>query len=189
MSNKETGVIDNFLDGKGYGFISVKNDNNDIFFHQSDVVSQNFSEGDNVEFIKEQGQKGPKATKVKVIADPVTEFLKENVLFLEETDYDDFCDNTLEYADNLKDKELTTSQIRKIYSRIMNAETPRDLKLLRPQFAYTAGRSDKAGVRDLMDLLDFLVKKMEEENQKQLENFLQFIEAVVAYRKYVGGDK
>jgi CRISPR type III-A-associated protein Csm2 len=110
-------------------------------------------------------------------------------LILEETDYDDFCDTTLEYAEKLKNGELTTSQIRKIYSRIMNADTPRDLKILRPQFAYTAGRSDKAGVKDLMELLDFLVKKMDETSQKQHGNFLQFMEAVVAYRKYVGGDK
>lgn len=72
----------------------------------------------------------------------------------------------------------------------MNADTPRDLKLLRPQFAYTAGRNEKKpGVKNLMELLDFLVKKMDEENKKQQQNFLQFMEAVVAYRKYVGSDK
>ncbi|SDD13257.1 type III-A CRISPR-associated protein Csm2 [Halanaerobium congolense] len=188
MSDKERGMIKNFNDGRGFGFISRKN-GSDVFFHQSNVISNSFNEGDNVEFEITPGDRGPKATKVKVVADPTTEFLKEHVLILEETDYDDFCDTTLEYAEKLKNGELTTSQIRKIYSRIMNADTPRDLKILRPQFAYTAGRSDKAGVKDLMELLDFLVKKMDETSQKQHGNFLQFMEAVVAYRKYVGGDK
>ncbi|MFW6025305.1 MAG: type III-A CRISPR-associated protein Csm2 [Candidatus Woesearchaeota archaeon] len=188
MSDKERGIIKDFNNTRGYGFISRKN-GSDVFFHQSNVVSKNFNEGDNVEFEITAGDKGPKAIKVKVVADLTTEFLKENVLFLEETDYDDFCDTTLEYAEKLKNGELTTSQIRKIYSRIMNADNPRDLKLLRPQFAYTAGRSDKAGVKDLMQLLDFLVKKMDETSQKQHGNFLQFMEAVVAYRKYVGEDK
>lgn len=189
MSDKEKGVIKKIDDSGNYGFISRKS-KDDIFFHKSDIMSNNFNEGDNVEFEIASGDRGPKAAKVKIIADPTIEFLKENVLILEETDYDEFCDTVLEYAETLKQGDLKTSQIRKIYSRIMNADTPRDLKLLRPQFAYTAGRNEKKpGVKNLMELLDFLVKKMDEENKKQQQNFLQFMEAVVAYRKYVGSDK
>ena len=40
-----------------------------------------------------------------------------------------------------------------------------------------------------MDLLDFLVKSMEIDNDEHLNNFKQFMETIVAYRKYVGDDK
>jgi CRISPR/Cas system CSM-associated protein Csm2 small subunit len=40
-----------------------------------------------------------------------------------------------------------------------------------------------------MDLLDYLVKKMDINNEQHLDNFKQFMEAIVAYRKYVGDDK
>jgi CRISPR/Cas system CSM-associated protein Csm5 (group 7 of RAMP superfamily) len=37
-----------------------------------------------------------------------------------------------------------------------------------------------------MDLLDYLAKKMDMNNEQHLSNFKQFMEAIVAYRKYVG---
>jgi CRISPR/Cas system CSM-associated protein Csm2 small subunit len=37
--------------------------------------------------------------------------------------------------------------------------------------------------------LDYLVKKMDANNEQHLNDFKQFMEAIVAYRKYVGNDK
>jgi CRISPR type III-A-associated protein Csm2 len=80
--------------------------------------------------------------------------------------------------------------IRKIYDRIMRARTVMDIKRLRPQFAYIAGRNEKNhGLRDFMELLDHLAKNSQAEQQDQhLDHIQQFMEAVVAYRKYVGND-
>ena len=40
-----------------------------------------------------------------------------------------------------------------------------------------------------MDLLDYLAKEMDINNRQHLDNFKQFMEAIVAYRKYAGKDK
>ncbi|MFW6308925.1 MAG: type III-A CRISPR-associated protein Csm2 [bacterium] len=178
-----------------YGFINGNN-NREYFFPFS-KLEKNESEyhvGDKVKFeIEENSKPGQKDIALQIkkieIKDEITGFLKENVLDLQDEDYDDFCDTTEEYARRLKKGKLKTSMLRKIYSRIMNTERPAELKMLRPQFAYTAGRNEEKGVRDLMNLLDHLVKKMENDNKEQLDNFKKFMEAVVAYRKYVGGDK
>jgi len=187
---------------KGYGFIRGKN-GEDFFLHFSNVVKpQNADElekGNNVEFkIKKQpNEDKDKAIQVEKIEDELVEYFKRNVLNLknDEVDYDEFCDNVKKYAMRLKDKEagkVTTSMIRKIYSRIMSTEEEdcKSIKMLRPQFAYTAGRNiNNSTLKEFMDILDYLAKNMELENKMHLENFKDFMEAVVAYRKYVGGDK
>ncbi|SES90741.1 type III-A CRISPR-associated protein Csm2 [Anaerobranca gottschalkii] len=120
----------------------------------------------------------------------LTEYFEKNVLVLNEKsqEYDTFCDKVKEYANELKDLEVTTSMIRKIYARIMNANTILDLKKLRPLFAYTAGKEKKT--KAFMELLDKLVKNMDfDKEQVQLRNFKDFMEGIVAYRKYVGEDK
>lgn len=119
-------------------------------------------------------------------------FFKEHVLELNQRKdlYDVFCDNALAYAEQLKKDKVTTSMIRKIYARILNANKVEEIKLLRPHFAYTSGRNEKnRTLKGFMDLLDYLAKKMELNNPDHLKNFQQFMEAIVAYRKYVGEDK
>lgn len=116
-------------------------------------------------------------------------FFQENVLDLKNEKYDEFCNSALEYAECLKEGNVTTSMIRKIYSRVLNANTVMEIKHLRPHFAYTAGRYEKNFVlKKFMNLLDFFAKNMEENNEQHLVNFKQFMEAIVAYRKYVGKD-
>ena len=184
--SKEKGKIQKYNEDRGFGFINYGKD--EIFFHISDCDFDKIKPGESVEFKIGQGDKGPKAFNVKIIEDKFTEFLKDNVLNLEDADYDKFCDTVKEYAVNLKDGGLTTSKIRKIYSRIMNTDSPRELKMLRPQFAYTAGRNDESGVQIFMDLLDYLASKMKNNEENELKNFKTFMESVVAYRKYAGED-
>jgi CRISPR-associated protein Csm2 len=118
-------------------------------------------------------------------------FFKEHVLKLNQQKelYDTFCDYALAYAQTLKNANVTTSMIRKVYARILNASKVEEIKLLRPHFAYTSGRENNQTLRGFMDLLDYLAKKMELGNEEHLENFKQFMEAIVAYRKYVGKDR
>lgn len=119
-------------------------------------------------------------------------YFKHNVLQMDECDYDEFCDNAKAYAQELKDENVTTSSIRKIYSQIMRAKEVSEIKRLRPQFAYTAGRnSENFRLKELMDILDHLAKqaKIEEGIEaRHIDYIQQFMEAIVAYRKFVGDD-
>jgi len=62
------GTIRWFNRKKGFGFIASET-GADIFVHFSNVIDENphrLNEGDQVEFELVQGEKGPKAAKVKV---------------------------------------------------------------------------------------------------------------------------
>lgn len=65
-----TGTIKKFLDGKGYGFITPDEGDDDVFFHQSEIQMEGFrtvSEGQRVEFEVEKGAKGFSAKQVTPI--------------------------------------------------------------------------------------------------------------------------
>jgi CRISPR type III-A-associated protein Csm2 len=201
------GKIKNDISGKKFGFIRA-GDGQDYYFNESSlcagVVMQSLTKSTELEFEIQIGNKGPRAVNCRIVENEDIQFFKDHVLSLSENkeQYDIFCDHAKNYAERLKNDNgnekkrgstptrVTTSMIRKIYARVLNARRVTDLKLLRPHFAYTAGRNeDNPTLREFMDLLDYLVKKMETDNEQHLKNFKQFMEAIVAYRKYVGNDK
>ena len=62
----QNGTVKWFNDSKGFGFITPEN-GEDVFVHHTAIQSDGFkslSEGDQVEFEVEQGQKGSNASKV-----------------------------------------------------------------------------------------------------------------------------
>ena len=64
-----SGKVKWFKDDKGFGFIEQEN-GEDVFVHQSAIQSEGFrtlSEGQQVEFDVEQGEKGLKAANVQVV--------------------------------------------------------------------------------------------------------------------------
>ena len=61
------GEVKFFHDMKNYGFINPEDQEDDVFVHISDVDGESLSEGDEVEFETEQGDKGPRAVYVKVL--------------------------------------------------------------------------------------------------------------------------
>ena len=66
---KQTGTVKWFNERKGYGFIS-QDSGDDVFVHHSAINVQGFrtlNEGDRVEFVITQGQKGPSAGDVTVL--------------------------------------------------------------------------------------------------------------------------
>jgi CspA family cold shock protein len=62
-------TVARWLDGKGFGFIKGEGEK-DIFVHNSDIEGKNsLREGEKVEFEVTQGDKGPRAVKVKPISE------------------------------------------------------------------------------------------------------------------------
>ncbi len=60
------GTVKWFNDSKGFGFITAE-DGTDVFVHHTSIQAQGFkslSEGDQVSFDVEKGDKGPKAVNV-----------------------------------------------------------------------------------------------------------------------------
>ena len=61
------GTVKWFDATKGFGFITPTDGSKDIFVHKSEAPSS-LREGDRVEFEVAEGDKGPKATNVQVVA-------------------------------------------------------------------------------------------------------------------------
>ncbi|HXX38702.1 MAG TPA: cold-shock protein [bacterium] len=65
------GIVKWFNAEKGYGFITPEDGSKDLFVHFSGIVGEGYkslSEGQKVEYEATQGQKGPQASNVRVIA-------------------------------------------------------------------------------------------------------------------------
>jgi CspA family cold shock protein len=62
-----TGTVKWFDAGKGYGFITPEDGSKDLFVHHSEIQTDGYAtlnDGQKVEYVVGQGQKGPCATKV-----------------------------------------------------------------------------------------------------------------------------
>jgi CspA family cold shock protein len=68
---RTTGTVKWFNEEKGFGFIARDDQEKDVFCHHSAIQGQGFkslAEGQKVEFDVVQGQKGPAAENVKMLA-------------------------------------------------------------------------------------------------------------------------
>lgn len=62
------GKVKRWLDLRGYGFIQPEDGGDDVFVHNSDLISvQVLKEGQDVEYEVEDSPKGPRAVRVKVL--------------------------------------------------------------------------------------------------------------------------
>ncbi|MCS6795328.1 MAG: type III-A CRISPR-associated protein Csm2 [Cytophagales bacterium] len=82
-------------------------------------------------------------------------------------------------------KDVTTHQLRNIFHEIKKVNDIMQLKLLRPNLAYIAGRLDEKNKegRIFVALIDSLIKEAKSED---IDNFKDFMEAIVAYHKFYG---
>ena len=71
MSEREKGTVKWFNGEKGFGFIAPEDGSKDVFVHYSSIQVDGYrtlKEDQKVEFTIVQGDKGPQAQDVKVIA-------------------------------------------------------------------------------------------------------------------------
>lgn len=81
-------------------------------------------------------------------------------------------------------KNLSTSQLRNIYDKALKAATINELKLIRPNLAYIAGRSSNDREKSLLAFIDLVIKDVDSDSK--LKEFHTFFESVVAYHKFYG---
>lgn len=71
MSNREKGTVKWFNDEKGFGFIMREQGGNDVFVHYTQIRAEagrrSLVDGQAVEFVVGQGQKGLQAQDVTVV--------------------------------------------------------------------------------------------------------------------------
>jgi CRISPR-associated protein Csm2 len=80
--------------------------------------------------------------------------------------------------------KVSTSQLRNVYDKVTKTKSVNELKLIRPQLAYIAGRAqqDKDNVKKFLAFIDSLIKSVQTEEQRK--EFKIFFESVVAYHKF-----
>ncbi|MFT5208622.1 MAG: CspA family cold shock protein [Flavobacterium sp.] len=69
MSDTVTGTVKWFNEAKGFGFIEQES-GPDVFAHHSNIVGTGFktlADGQKVEFVVTQGQKGPQAENITAV--------------------------------------------------------------------------------------------------------------------------
>ncbi|HOJ02189.1 MAG TPA: cold-shock protein [Anaerolineaceae bacterium] len=69
MSEKEQGTVKWFNGSKGYGFIE-RDSGEDVFVHYTSIQQEGYrtlTEGQRVEFVVTQGEKGPQAQEVVIL--------------------------------------------------------------------------------------------------------------------------
>ncbi|WP_055494208.1 cold-shock protein [Streptomyces sp. TP-A0356] len=67
-----TGRVLRFDEVRGYGFIAPSEPGEDVFMHANDLIDEKFlyQEGSEVEFFMEMGEKGPKASQIRLVHQP-----------------------------------------------------------------------------------------------------------------------
>jgi CspA family cold shock protein len=62
------GIVKNWMDGRGYGFIKPEDSQDDVFVHYSGLKgAYNLNRGQRVEFEVEDTYRGPRAINVKTL--------------------------------------------------------------------------------------------------------------------------
>ena len=112
-------------------------------------------------------------------------------------------DKSKELALDLKNKKMTTSQIRALFGEVRQIEAEWDMEnkkdeayrrliLLRPKMAYRARKERGEAVQLLVNILDKALVEVtqgdESKRDLRFRQFVEFFEAILAYHKAHGGN-
>ncbi|MBC8489719.1 MAG: type III-A CRISPR-associated protein Csm2, partial [Bacteroidetes bacterium] len=158
------------------------------------LVKQNkLKEGLEIEFETEYNDQYKKE-QITMIKKPLELLFKLGLKIdeLTSTDYNKFCELCRQYVRNKRFKDhISTSKLRNLYSEILKInlkpedEKVKSLSMFRPKLAYYSGRD--SGTSFFMNELENMISEIK--NPKQVENFKDFFEAIVCYKKDIGGKK
>lgn len=99
--------------------------------------------------------------------------------------YDDYIQKLKDFI-KYKAQNISTSQIRNIFTIIKKEQELDGLKRIRPKLAYTYGRAEKnKSLKELIFLMDSQIQGLND--QTEIPKLKDFFEAIVAYHKYYGG--
>lgn len=124
------GKILRFDEVRGYGFIVPREGGEDVFMHANDLVDDKYlyQAGREVEFFLEMGDKGPKASEIRLVHQPARRpaATPADVLVLRDDPDDDTLDvlSTSEFQAELTellidaDGTLTTAQLKRVRTRV-----------------------------------------------------------------------
>lgn len=104
-----------------------------------------------------------------------------NMTALGDTVIDSLLVDIKSYAE-LFGKRLNTSQLRNIFSKVLKADTPLSLKLLRPKIIYVAARQQNNDAKRVVEFFESIITKVDDATK--VKNYQSFMEAFVAYHKY-----
>lgn len=107
---------------------------------------------------------------------------KERILAMSTTpEIGNLLDDLKKYVET-NCKGISTHQVRNIFSKVKTVKTPIEVQLLRPLVAYAAARQEKRENKEILMEFDNVMKDVKTE--EQVENFVKFFEAFVAYHKF-----
>lgn len=79
-------------------------------------------------------------------------------------------------------RDISSSQLRNIFAKVLAAKTVYDIQMLRPKLIYVAARSTSKSGKELIEKFERLAKEVK--NIEQVKSFKIFMEAFVAYHKF-----
>ncbi|MFH8337066.1 cold shock domain-containing protein [Streptomyces sp. AM6-12] len=82
-----TGKVLRFDEVRGYGFIAPSEPGEDVFMHANDLLDEKYlyHEGSEVEFHMEMGEKGPKASQIRLVYQPSSHRLPNRPVFSDDS--------------------------------------------------------------------------------------------------------
>lgn len=106
-------------------------------------------------------------------------------------DMEKLVDTAEKLGSHLKNKRLTTAQIRNVFGLVKKMEMKgfnhKKFILLKPKLAYAAGRPGASnGIRDLKKVLTGAIDNVGNDESK-FQTFVEFFEAILAYHRAAGG--
>ena len=186
---------------KDFGFISPDDGGEDIHFREGVIKNARFdelSEGQHVTSYTVVAQPNGRTTAGEVEVKGSPDVLNEIADVIEKGG-----DILVDAAENLgraisdRNKGITTSQIRKVYSAVKKIQMKiqldnefqrNDLVLLKPKLAYVAARAPRGREANTEKLKDALTQAIDQiDNHDKFKNFVDFFEATLAYHKAAGG--